>query len=104
MKAPNKRKLLLEWMENEQIFSTHEVIKFGYQHFFVSALRRVQEMAKEKATEEAKKNRVVRRLTSDEKALSGYKCKDDVYKWIGEGSALNETSLLVFAGGEYGEL
>ena len=62
------------YLRDRRFFATHDVIEWGTKNFYTRANRTKQDFRVEG---------LIRTLTDDEKAALGYKCKDDVYKWIG---------------------
>ena len=70
----NKTELLKCWMRNKVVFATHDVIKWGMDNYYCRANRTKQDF---------RQHGIIRTLTDFEKAGYGFKCKDDVYKWIG---------------------
>ena len=62
------------WMRDRRVFATHEVIRWGSENFYNRANRTKQDL---------RVKGVIRTLSDMEKMAHRYKCKDDVYVYVG---------------------
>ena len=69
-----KRELLAAWMREKGYFATHEVIEWGLRNFYNRAAQTKGDMRIEG---------IIRRLDDEEKIFRGFKCRDEVYEWVG---------------------
>jgi len=68
-----KKAELQKWMKRKGIFATHDVIKWGSEHYLDRADRYKREFQQQG---------LIRKLTDYEKKMCEYTCKDAVYVWI----------------------
>lgn len=66
----SKKELLWDWMVLKRTFTTHEVIRWGSEHFYDRADRTKRDLLE---------RGLIRKLTEEEKERRGFKCKDAVY-------------------------
>lgn len=69
-----RRNDLIRWMQEKKVFATHEVIEWGSINYYNRAAQTKGDLVREGR---------VQRLTDEEKYQLGYRCKDEVYRWIG---------------------
>jgi hypothetical protein len=71
----SKKDQLAKWMKGIHYFATHEVIAWGTKNFYNRAAQTKGDM---------RISGLIRKLDDDEKIFRGFKCKDEVYEWIGD--------------------
>lgn len=71
----SKERELYLWMRSKGIFASHDVIRWGVEHFYLRADRTKRDFLKDG---------VIRKLTDQEKAFNGFTCKDAVYHFEDE--------------------
>jgi hypothetical protein len=70
-----KKEMLENWMRQKGFFATHEVIEWGTRNYYNRSAQTKGDM---------RISGIIRKLDDGEKAFRGFKCKDEVYEYVGE--------------------
>ena len=68
-----KKEQLIAFLKSKGFFSTHEVIEWGTRNYYNRAAQTKGDM---------RIAGIIRKLSEDEKAFRGFRCKDDCYEYI----------------------
>lgn len=74
-----KEQQLLDWMKQKGFFASHEVVKWGLDNYYLRADRTKRDLME---------RGIIKKLSPQEKAFRGFKCKDSVYQ-ISDGKEVN---------------
>ena len=69
----SKTEQLKDFMRNKEYFASHDIFKWGSDNFYNSA---------DRAKRHFQEQGLIKKLDDNEKIFRGFRCKDDVYRWV----------------------